>query len=80
MPMKNYDSMKGHDAEACPVHDAPATKSYDFGMGDAEVVKFRCGCFACFVGDSLDDDGTYHTDWGSAQGRARFAVAKASTW
>lgn len=76
--MKNHESMAGLDFDACPVHNAEIKREYDFGMMDAKVVKWECGCCACQVGDDLDDAGTYHTDYASAAGRARLGVAIAA--
>lgn len=76
--MKDYDSMWELDMDTCPVHDAELKKEYDFGTLDAKVYKWECGCCGCTVGDM--DQGTYHTDYGSACGRARLAVARAKVW
>lgn len=76
--MKDFDTMKGFDFDACPVHGVDLAKEYDFGMQDARVYKFECGCCACTIGDALDDDGTYHTDYASAAGRARLGSAIAA--
>ncbi len=72
--MKNFDSMKGFDIDTCPVHGDEIKAEYDFGMTDARVTKWECGCCACQIGDALDDDGTYHTNYRCAAGRARLGV------
>ena len=76
--MKTHDSMNGLDFDECPVHSEELTREYDFGMNDARVYKWACGCCACQIGDSLNDCGTYHTDYNSAAGRARLGVAIAA--
>ena len=73
--LADRDSMLGHEMDECPNHGAEVVKEYDFGMMDAVVVKWGCGCCACYLGDSLDDDGTYHANYRSAEGRARLHVA-----
>jgi transcription initiation factor TFIIIB Brf1 subunit/transcription initiation factor TFIIB len=78
MALADYASMADHDPDACPEHGRPAVKEYDFGLRDATVVRWACGCCGCFIGDSLDDAGTYHRSYASAQGRARLAVARAN--
>lgn len=73
--MKDHAPMTGYDFDTCPVHETEIKAEYDFGMNDARVTKWECGCAACQIGDSLDDCGTYHTNYPSAAGRARMASA-----
>jgi hypothetical protein len=65
--------------ETCDVHGRPARKAYDFGMGDAEVVVFACGCAACFPTVGFNDPGTLYPDYATAAGRARMIAARASS-
>ena len=76
--MKNHDSMKGLDIDTCPVHGTEIDREYHFGQRDTTVWKWECGCCACQIGDALNDDGTYHTNYPDAAGRARLGVAIAS--
>ena len=78
--MRDFDSMAGLDEDECPVHGAEVVREYDFGMNDARVVKWACRCCCCFIGDSQVDDGTYHTNYKSAEGRARLKVAAEDAW
>ena len=58
--------------DACVLHDAELVNEYDFGMRDATLYKYSCGC--CVVaGDGIAS--THHTSYDSAQGRARLTVA-----
>ena len=61
------------EIESCPEHGADCVAEYDFGMNDATVIKFACGC--CVV---CCEDGTaaYRTSYRAAEGQARFIVAK----
>ncbi len=76
--MKDFDTMAGHERDTCPVHGAAEKAEYQFGLHDATVIKWRCGCCACWIGDALDDEGTYHTSYSAAAGRARLGVARAA--
>lgn len=77
--MIENDSMKGCNGDTCPNHGAEEVKEYTFGKFDAVVIKWACGCCASYVGDSLDDDGAYHTSYPNAAGRAKmFAAIRAA--
>lgn len=63
--------------DACPVHGGDLTKEYNFGMGDATVIKHSCGC--CLVADDSGlNDMTYFRSYSEAVGLARLIVAKGS--
>ena len=57
----------------CPNHGAEITREYTFGMQDATVYKFGCGC--CAVGLDDMDDPIYAPDYPTAAGIARLKVA-----
>ena len=76
--MKNHDTMAGNEIDTCPVHGHEMANEYHFGQRDATVIKWECGCCACYIGCALEDDGTYHTNYASAAGRARLGVAIAA--
>jgi hypothetical protein len=72
--IKNGDCAKGFDIEACPAHGTRVDVEYNFGMQDACVFKYVCGC-AVFT----DFDGhkkTYFDSYGKAKGTALLETAR----
>ena len=66
--------------ESCDVHGAPAKKDYDFGKyADATVTTYACGCAAVFFNTGFSDSGALYPTYADAAGRARLAVALASS-
>jgi hypothetical protein len=63
--------------DTCPVHDHGELKrEYTFGMQDATVETYGCGC-ACVVTElsSMDGGGYWYPDYASAAGCARLQSA-----
>jgi hypothetical protein len=61
-------------SDACPVHDTPVRRIYDFGYhGDAEVITYSgCSCAVCIKHEDLLSDATYHTNYQDAASRAEY--------
>jgi len=72
--MKNGDSAKGFDVEACPAHGTPVEVEYNFGMQDAQVFKYRCGCAVTLTKDAQSK--TYFDSYGKAKGTALIEKAR----
>jgi len=62
--------------DTCPLHGGTETNEYDFGMQDATIIKFSCGC--CAVLDDWGDCVGMFTSYGEAESTARYMVAKGS--
>lgn len=78
--MKNAMPIATDNPESCDTHGAPAKKDYDFGKyADATVTTYRCGCAAVFFNTGFNDPGALYPDYASAAGRARLAVALATS-
>lgn len=71
------DGSKSNDSNECPQHNMPLMSEYRFGMCDAMVYKFKCGC--CSVSDGFGGL-TYYSSYKAASGRANMVKAKMATW
>jgi hypothetical protein len=71
-PIDTYD--------ACPIHNADSVREYTFGMDDATVVTFTCGCAAYFANTGFNDPGLLFPDYAGAAGAARLRVASESAF
>ena len=78
--MKNWESMRGVDSDVCPNHGKEEIREYTFGMMDARVIKWGCGCCATFGDGCTSYEGQYFTNYPDAAGQARLMVAMAAAW
>lgn len=69
------------DLDTCPRHGAEVKGEYDFGMEDATVITFRCGCAACIDrSDGFGDRATLYPYYSAAAGMARMITAAAKAF
>jgi hypothetical protein len=62
------------ELDTCPTHGADQAREYTFGMMDATVITFECGCAACYADDGLLG-ATLYPSYADAAGAARLIVA-----
>jgi hypothetical protein len=62
--------------DECPAHGEEMVAEYDFGMMDANLIKWGCGC--CSVAVEGSESALYFTTYRKAVGQARLCVAMAA--
>lgn len=76
MTSRNPIKVDSNDLDECPTHGEDVRREYTFGMEDADVIVFRCGCAACIDRtDGFGDRAALFPDYNSAAGLARLIVA-----
>lgn len=74
----DLDLSNCHDS--CPLHDSPVTREYEFGMGDAIVYTYSCGCASCVSYRDSGEVATYHDSYLDAKSTAIMTKQLNAVW